>query len=156
MINLKQLLNKDKQNEKDANLFAAFDEALRQVDELNPNDEKLAKDLKHLGLVYNLLNNSEQALKYLELALKMYKKLPGGDNHVDIADILGSMGVAYGRLGNYTEALKCLQPALEIQQVLHKEEAHDSVATALNNMGVAYGRLGNHAESFKYHQLSSR
>ena len=76
-MNLNQLLNEDKPNVdslKDTNLSVAFDDALRQVNEVDPNYAKIAKALSNVGEAYDRLKNYDQALKYYQLALEYVKQ----------------------------------------------------------------------------------
>lgn len=84
----------------------------------------------NLGLVHQLLDEIDDAQKYHNKALFMYKKLPGHEDRE--ADCYGNIGFIHFRRGERREAETVFRKALEINSRLNRIEG----------MALDYGVLG--------------
>ena len=96
-----------------------------------------AQDLEKQGK-YN------EAVKYLEEAMTIFKKLGQEDN---IATCLSHFGGIYKSLGRYESALEYYEKALEIDKRLGME---DKVAIRLSNIGDVYDSQGQYDKAIEY------
>jgi tetratricopeptide (TPR) repeat protein len=104
-----------------------------------PADENWykAQDLEKQGK-YN------KAVKYLEEALSLFKKLGQEDK---VAACLSHLGGIYKSVGNYDGAIEYLEEALDIDKKLGME---DKVAIRLSNIGNVYDSQGQYDKAIKY------
>merc|ERR1712130_1644 len=84
-----------------------------------PNADAMSKVNKGgvllgIGNVKNKLNNSKEALKYLEEALELYKKRFKYNEHSMIGKTMSSIGNAHENLGNLTSAFDAYREAVRI------------------------------------------
>ena len=86
--------------------------------------------------IYRHLDEYEQALKYLQDALKTFKSV---NDKKMISQTLNDIGLAYNKMGNYDEALENINKALDISK-----EINDSIgiSRAFNNFGSCYQKMG--------------
>ena len=75
----------------------------------------LATDLSQAGYYYSLAGQYNKAVKYLEEALTIFKKLGQEDK---VATCLSHFGGIYKSLGRYDSALEYYEKALEIDKRL--------------------------------------
>ncbi|CAK9169359.1 unnamed protein product [Ilex paraguariensis] len=96
--------------------------------------EEIASGFTDVSAIYESMNESEQALKLLQKALKIYNDAPGQQS--TIAGIEAQMGVMYYMLGNYSESYSCFQNAIsKLRACGEKKSAFFGIA--LNQMGLA-------------------
>lgn len=113
-----------------------FDEAkktfVRIINLAERKDDLLAEadGYANLGLVHQLLDEIDDAHKYHNKALFMYKKLPGHDDRE--ADCYGNIGFVHFRRGERHDAETVFRKALEINTRLKRIEG----------MALDYGVLG--------------
>lgn len=113
-----------------------FDEAKRiftrviNLAERKNDDLAVADGFANLGLVHQLLGEIDDAHRYHNKALFMYKKLPGNDDRE--ADCYGNIGFIHHKRGEATDAELCFRRALEINTRLKRVEG----------MALDYGVLG--------------
>ena len=96
-----------------------------------------AQDLEKRGK-YN------EAVKYLEEAMTIFKKLGQEDK---IADCLSHLGGIYKSVGSYDRAIEYLEEALEIDKRLGME---DKAAIRLSNIGDVYDSQGQYDKAIEY------
>jgi tetratricopeptide (TPR) repeat protein len=116
--------------------WGRFDEAkktfVRIINLAERKDDLLAEadGYANLGLVHQLLDEIDDAHKYHNKALFMYKKLPGNDDRE--ADCYGNIGFIHFRRGERRDAETVFRKALEINTRLKRIEG----------MALDYGVLG--------------
>ena len=96
-----------------------------------------AQDLEKRGK-YN------EAVKYLEEAMTIFKKLGQEDK---IATCLSHLGGIYKSVGSYNRAIEYLEEALEIDKRLGME---DKAAIRLSNIGDVYDSQGQYDKAIEY------
>jgi CHAT domain-containing protein/Tfp pilus assembly protein PilF len=105
-----------------------------------------ALTLAGIGLIYQALGRSTEALKTYTQALKIVHQI----NDRDTEDILlNNIAYSYDALGQYTEALAYYQQSLIITRQIGNRS---SEALTLTNIGVLYNKQGFYAKALEYHQ----
>ncbi|MGR3302605.1 MAG: CHAT domain-containing protein [Candidatus Scalindua sp.] len=117
-----------------------------EAEKTSPDQEKsnLATDLNRAGYYYSLAGQYNKAVKYLEEALTIFKKLGQEDK---VATCLSHFGGIYKSLGRYDSALEYYEKALEIDKRLGME---DKVAIRLSNIGDFYDSQGQYDKAIEY------
>ena len=119
-------------------LFAyAQDQDQDQDHQLADRHWHKAQDLEKRGK-YN------EAVKYLEEAMTIFKKLGQEDK---IATCLSHLGGIYKSVGSYNRAIEYLEEALEIDKRLGME---DKAAIRLSNIGDVYDSQGQYDKAIEY------
>ncbi|KAK7330483.1 hypothetical protein VNO77_24678 [Canavalia gladiata] len=96
--------------------------------------EEIASGLMNVSVIYESMNELEQAVKLLHKALEIYNDAPGQQN--TIAGIEAQMGVMYYMLGNYTESYNTFKNAVsKLRAIGEKKSAF--FGTVLNQTGLA-------------------
>ena len=96
--------------------------------------EEHATGLTELALVYERMNEREQALTLLQRGLDILKSVPGHQN--EVLGIEGQMGVLYYALGRYEEAFVAFNNAV-LKLRAGGEHKSALVGSLLNQMGLA-------------------
>ena len=118
-------------------LICSFAYAQDQDHQLADRHWHKAQDLEKRGK-YN------EAVKYLEEAMTIFKKLGQEDK---IADCLSHLGGIYKSVGSYDRAIEYLEEALEIDKRLGME---DKAAIRLSNIGDVYDSQGQYDKAIEY------
>ncbi len=118
-------------------LICLFAYAQDQDHQLADRHWHKAQDLEKRGK-YN------EAIKYLEEAMTIFKKLGQEDK---IADCLSHLGGIYKSVGSYNRAIEYLEEALEIDKRLGME---DKAAIRLSNIGDVYDSQGQYDKAIEY------
>ena len=118
-------------------LICSFAYAQDQDHQLADRHWHKAQDLEKRGK-YN------EAVKYLEEAMTIFKKLGQEDK---IADCLSHLGGIYKSVGSYDRAIEYLEEALEIDKRLGMD---DKAAIRLSNIGVVYDSQGQYDKAIEY------
>ena len=118
-------------------LICLFAYAQDQDHQLADRHWHKAQDLEKRGK-YN------EAVKYLEEAMTIFKKLGQEDK---IADCLSHLGGIYKSVGSYDRAIEYLEEALEIDKRLGME---DKAAIRLSNIGDVYDSQGQYDKAIEY------
>ena len=93
-----------------------------------------------LGTLYSSLGNYEEAEKLVRLALERKRKAVG-DDHPDIAVLLGNLAINLSRLGRTDGAKDLYYESLELQRKQLGE--HRLVANSMNNLGLFMMQIGD-------------
>ncbi|WP_347278014.1 CHAT domain-containing tetratricopeptide repeat protein [Alkalinema sp. FACHB-956] len=104
--------------------------------------------LGNLGLAYDVLGNSPQAIEYQQQSLAIAQELK---NRQGEGNALVNLGNAYGALGNYPKAIEYQQQSLAIAWEIKDRQRERN---ALGNLGLAYYLLGNYPKAIEYQQQS--
>jgi tetratricopeptide (TPR) repeat protein len=104
--------------------------------------------ISNIGLIYRDKGNLDDALKYLQDALEIFKEI--NYRQGEAAD-LGNIGLIYHLKGDLIDALKYLQDALEIHKEIGDREGE---AASLTNIGLIFYSKGDLDTALKYHQDS--
>ena len=118
-------------------LICSFAYAQDQDHQLADRHWHKAQDLEKRGK-YN------EAVKYLEEAMTIFKKLGQEDK---IATCLSHLGGIYKSVGSYNRAIEYLEEALEIDKRLGME---DKAAIRLSNIGDVYDSQGQYDKAIEY------
>jgi len=121
--------------------------ALSISKKVKDKDERLlgrSAALGGIGLIYSDLGKPDEALKYLEEALEIDRRI---GYEQGIASSLNNIGLIYSDLGKPDEALKYHKEALEIDRRIGYEQG---IARDLGNIGLIYSDLGKPDEALKY------
>jgi tetratricopeptide (TPR) repeat protein len=112
--------------------------------------EEVANLYVFLGYGFVKLANYDEALKYFQKALAVWKKLLGIE-HPSTAASYNHIGFVYYNQGDYANALEYYQNALDIREkVLGKE--HFDIAISYNNIGGIYNEQGDYPKALEYYQ----
>lgn len=104
-------------------------------------DNGVAEANQNLGINNSVKGNYDEAKKYFNLSLELYKKL--GDKQ-KISRILGNLGAVSMNLSNFTSALEYYQKALEI------DNADSNASRQLGNIGLVYMNLKDYNKALEY------
>jgi tetratricopeptide (TPR) repeat protein len=99
----------------------------------------------NIGIIFMTKGKINKALKYLEEALEIDRKI---GNREGEANQLGNIGLTYKDKGEMDEALKCFEQSLEIDREIGNREGE---ASNLGNIGTIYKNKGDLDKALKYH-----
>jgi len=102
--------------------------------------------LGNISLIYSAKGDLDQALKYLQDALKIDKEIGYRQGE---ANALGNIGLIYSDKGDLDQALKYHQEALKIEKDIGDRQGE---AIDLGNIGLIYRDKGNLDQAQKYFQ----
>ena len=108
--------------------------------------EEIASCYNSIGLIKQKGGDSENALLYYLLALKI-KTMIFGENSLQAADIYNNLLGVYDDLKNYEKSLEYAEKALEIR-IQKLGESHDDVARSYNGIGTVYFRLKDYDKAW--------
>lgn len=104
------------------------------------------------GTAHHKMGQSEQALKFLRLALKIdQQRLP--NPHPDLSVLYNNLALVYYYQSEYQRALDHMMNATNVLASFHGVN-HRLVAAGYNNMGVVYSEMGNMEQAAKYLEKS--
>ncbi|XVF12090.1 hypothetical protein REPUB_Repub08aG0084700 [Reevesia pubescens] len=96
--------------------------------------EEIASGLTDVSVIYESMNDLDQAIELLQKALKIYNDAPGQQS--TIAGIEAQMGVMYYMLGTYSESYNSFKSAIsKLRACGERKSAFFGIA--LNQMGLA-------------------
>ncbi len=107
-----------------------------------------AEAYKGLTDLYRLKNSPQEAISYLNLALKIYQEL--GDE-VEIARNYNNLGNIYWMALDYPRSEEAFLKAMKIQE---KQENPGDLATTLNNIGSLYLSQNQHQQALSFYHRS--
>lgn len=103
-----------------------------------------ANILNNTGLLYNRVENFNEAILSINKALEIYKTL---DLQKLAADGYTNLGNSYDNLNQPQKAIEHYQKAYTIMEQIGNKTA---MANAMTNTGIAYTSLGNYSKSLEY------
>jgi tetratricopeptide (TPR) repeat protein len=127
-----------------ADFLAQTVELARAMDDVGAQ----GRHLGNLALIYNRLNQPEQALQHFRSALACARQ---DDDRYTENGILGNMGNILREMGRHDQAREYLQAALTLADDLEDRRGR---GIWLSNLGLLYDDLGHHAEAQAHHHES--
>ncbi|HEY9849980.1 MAG TPA: tetratricopeptide repeat protein [Leptolyngbyaceae cyanobacterium] len=122
--------------------------ALREPEIYAENEEE--ETLTNIGNIYQILGNSQAALKAYQEALAIIGEETKGEHHKQGQIVLTQMGAVYEQLGQYQTALASYQQAL---QIANKESnINPQIPILLSKIGKAYEKLGQYETAIESYQ----
>jgi class 3 adenylate cyclase/Tfp pilus assembly protein PilF len=118
-------------------------DAVRLSEEL-VYEEGLAYGYMNIGNYHTEQSDYDNAIKYFQYALDIYKKL--GDKTGE-KNILNNIGNVHRYLGNYDTALEYFFISLKMSE---EDEDKKGMAYALNNIGIIYAIQGDYKKVLDY------
>jgi tetratricopeptide (TPR) repeat protein len=103
-----------------------------------------ASALGNLGILYDMLNDSQQAIEYHQQALPIFQEL--GDRNSEAKTLL-NLGAAYAGLGQHQKGIEYYEQALPIYREVGDRNGE---AKVLTNLGVDYGELKQSQKAIEY------
>jgi len=128
-----------------ANAERAYSEALAIYQKLS-NKRRSALLLRNLGAVYSLEHRNDEALSFLQRALKEADHIPQPDP-ILTGHILNSLGVEYFRRGNLQKAEQFLTQAVK---TLPDVDRDYDTADTLNNLAAIYHAKRQYSKAEEY------
>ncbi|MFD2276410.1 tetratricopeptide repeat protein [Rubritalea spongiae] len=114
----------------------AYLEALETAMPLGVEPELLARVTASVGVLYDSVDNDQEAIRFYERAIELYARAEM-EKSEPVADICNNLGFAYRSIGNFSEAEDLFLKGLDIcRHVLGYE--HEKTATLCNNLGALY------------------
>lgn len=116
----------------------------------NDQHPSIPQVLSHIGIIYDDLEEYEEARINHEQALELFRELKGED-HADVAYAMNNLASVLTNLGEPEEALKMQQESAEIYESIYGNE-HPNVGIQYNNIAYAKrttGDLEGAIESYK-------
>ena len=132
------------------NAIAHYRKAYASDKVLRPGNA--ADDLTNIGVAYDSLRRYEDALRYFNQALPIYRKVK--DRNAE-AITLGNIGSVYINLSRYEEALRYYEKTLTIYRALPDSAApasRKSEADTLISTGWAYEKLSRYEDALRYYE----
>jgi len=99
-----------------------------------------------IGLIYNMLGEYENALKYYERCRDLYEEIGDG---LGIAKIIVNIAGVYFKQGNYSEALAYYEEALGAYQKLSNKRGE---ADSHTGIGIVHKMLNNPVKALESYQ----
>lgn len=115
-------------------------EALEIANDFSNVDEMLARINASVAVLYDNVENDEEAIRFYERAIELYERCGLADS-LEIADICNNLGFVYRSIGDFKSAEDLLLKGLAI---CHKSIGIDNekAATICNNLGALYLKSG--------------
>jgi tetratricopeptide (TPR) repeat protein len=128
----------------------AHRDALRLARSLNYTTGR-AMALGGIGLVFSLLDRSEEALIHLRKSLALFQQV---DNKVEQARGWNRVGVSHMHLGEVDKAITAFQNSSKLANEAGESEpiAMETAVISLSNLGECYQRLFDMEQAMYYHQ----
>jgi class 3 adenylate cyclase/Tfp pilus assembly protein PilF len=142
-VNILNKLSKEFEFREPEKSFRYAEEAVRLAEEIDYK-EGLAYGYMNIGNYYTEQGAYDNAIKYFEYSLDIYKKL--GDVTGE-KDILNNIGNVHRYLGNYDKALEYFFISLTMSE---NTDDKKGIAYALNNIGIVYAIQGNYDKVLEY------
>ncbi len=106
--------------------------------------------LNDTGILYDTLDNYDQAIGYYEKALTIDLKTLG-EEHPSVATRWNNLGGAWANKGDCDQAISYYEKAIKSDLQTFGEE-HPKVATRWNNLGAAWRDKGDYDQAINYYE----
>ncbi len=127
-------------------------EALEMLNGQEECTEMLARISASIGVLYDAVQNDEEAIVFYEHAIAMYERLDPPKLR-SVADICNNLGFIYRSLGNMDTAEALFLKGLEICHSAYGKN-HEKTATLFNNVGALYLKSGSDAQAREMHTMA--
>jgi tetratricopeptide (TPR) repeat protein len=114
--------------------------------------EMFARISASIGVLYDFVQDDDEAILYYERAIEMYEKLNPPDLE-EIAAICNNLGFIYRSMGNMDEAETLYLKSLEICHDLYGKH-HERTSVLFNNLGSLYLKAGYDQQAFEMHTMA--
>lgn len=111
-------------------------EALETAISLDVEPELLARITASVGVLYDSVDNDQEAIRFYERAVELYDRAGMGQTE-PVADVCNNLGFAYRSIGNFLAAEDLFLKGLDICRHSLGYE-HEKTATLCNNLGALY------------------
>ena len=112
----------------------------------------MSVDYTYIGLVLSDMGKHQQALDYLNKALKIDEGLndrdPVFNSKTGVARDYSNIGLVPSEMGNHQQALEYYNKALEIHEGLNDRV---NMGKNYNNIGTVLSEMGNHQQGLEYY-----
>jgi len=127
-------------------------EALELLDESPGNYLLLGKISASIGVLYDQVENEQEAIIYYERAIELYERMDP-PMLLDVADICNNLGFVYRSVGQMDTAESLFLKGLSIcsSELGAKDE---KTATLFNNLGALYLRTGQDEQAREMHTMA--
>lgn len=129
-----------------------YQEALEMINGREECNEMVARISASIGVLYDFVENDEEAIIYYERAIEMYEHLDPSLQE-EVADICNNLGFIYRSLGDMDTAETLLLKGLEICHNAYGKN-HEKTATLFNNVGALYLRSGYNEQAREMHAMA--
>ncbi len=120
-------------------------EALELLDNGEVSAELLGRISASIGVIYDAVDNEEEAIIFYEHAIAMYESMDPPKLDA-VADICNNLGFIYRSLGNMDTAETLFLKGLHICRNSYGKN-HEKTATLFNNLGALYLKAGMDAQA---------
>ena len=154
-------ISEEKSNLNTLNYLKNFDEVMKQFETATKSNKEftdLAIILHRIGRCLLDMNKHNEALKYLQQAMKIQKQ-ESLDHKTDknLAITLHTIGSCFLHMNKHDEALEYLQQAMKIkEQVSLDFNTDESFATTLHETGRCLLNMNKHDEALEYLQRAMK
>lgn len=127
-------------------------EALEMLNGRPECTEMLARISASIGVLYDFVENDEEAILFYERAIEMYERLDPPQLE-EVADICNNLGFIYRSLGNMDTAETLFLKGLEICHNAYGKN-HEKTAILFNNVGALYLKSGYDEQAREMHTMA--
>lgn len=127
-------------------------EALEMLNGKSECTEMLARVCASIGVLYDFVENDEEAILYYERAIEMYERLDPPELE-EVADICNNLGFIYRSIGNMDTAETLFLKGLEICHNSYGKN-HEKTAILFNNVGALYLKSGYDEQAREMHTMA--
>ncbi len=127
-------------------------EALELLDGTEVSPELLGRISASIGVIYDAVENDEEAIIFYEHAISMYENM-NPPKLESVADICNNLGFIYRSLGNMDTAETLFLKGLEICTKSYGRN-HEKTAILFNNLGALYLKSGLDAQAREMHTMA--
>jgi len=129
-----------------------YHEVLELLNDQPGSEEILARISASIGVLYDAVQNDEEAIVFYEHAISLYEQL--NPPHLEeVADICNNLGFIYRSLDNMDTAENLFLKGLQICREKHGKN-HEKTATLFNNIGALYLKTGNDEQAREMHTMA--
>ncbi|CAD8122307.1 unnamed protein product [Paramecium sonneborni] len=120
--------------------LACFKRALNIRSNFNPNMESVSDCWYNMGVIYKQQNKKDQAIDFLEKALKLRRQIIG-QNSLQAAVCLETLGKLHIQYNEHQNAYNRLQECFNIRKQLLKNPQHQEIERVSKLISILYQKL---------------
>jgi len=125
----------------DQGKYTEAEQTAREIIELNPDSEPLARSVRKLGTAFRKSGRNAEAIDAFRQAAALHEKAFGAD-HNDTADSFAQLGMLLREQGDHTQAQQHLRRALEIHRNTLGADSHEA-AQDLHHLAASLEDCGD-------------